>query len=114
MNLKKAVKEELLLNQMQETMNKQIRNYLLPNTAKGCPNFLNYNELNSNRFMTAALTPKSKKKRTKSKVNKGAKKFFRKIVHSSASEESEDCEELPEDQDFLNNSSLSEDENIHR
>ena len=64
--------------------------------------------------MKAALRPKSKKKRTKSTVQKSKNNFFRKILHSSASELSEDCEEVPEDQDFLDNSSLSEDENIHR
>lgn len=64
--------------------------------------------------MATAFKPKSKKKRTKCSSNNGKSKFFRRILHSSESESSEACEELSEDQDFLNNSSLSEDENIHR
>ena len=69
--------------------------------------------------MTAALKSKSKNKTKKSKKKaktnlSDAKTFFRKILHSSESEDSEACKEVSEDGEFLNNSSFSEDENTHR
>ena len=69
--------------------------------------------------MTAALKSKSKEKTKKSKKKvkaklSDAKTFFRKILHSSESEDSGSCKEISEDDDFLNNSSCSEDENTHR
>ena len=69
--------------------------------------------------MTAALKSKSKDKTKKSKKKvkaklSDAKTFFRKILHSSESEDTESCKEFSDHGEFIITSICSEDENAHR